>query len=432
MSLTQKDWVTRLPVIELALNMARSDTTGFSPFYLNYGRVPYPMIWEAKSEYPGVRIFAERIKDAILSAHDTIIEARVKQTHQANKHRVPSPFKEGDLVYVSTKNLRLPEARARKLIPKYIGPMKVLKVVTEGASYLIELPDDLKQRGVHPVFHAALLRVHEPSDDCRFPGRQINQFIGFEDSPKEWAVNSIVDHSGKGKSSLFKIRWKTGDGTWSKYRQVTRLEVLKAYLELQGVSDIRGLPAKGSAISGLQSRPTEKEKTHKETPIPLLPSENSPSNLKSLTANAISIHSNNMSNVYNNANAMDQSQDIPEVVMDGLRAGVPRMTGAGIQRVVTAGIAANTTVTVPANTTNDDLVIPGFPVTLTRSSWNRLETRDQVEVGLSLLRNGTGSHDQDPHHRDAVQFQTTISTTNVDVNQLVEQRASVFVATVLT
>ncbi|KAF7375484.1 DNA/RNA polymerase [Mycena sanguinolenta] len=73
----QKDWVKRLPGIEFAMNSARSETTGFSPFFLNTGQMPQPMIWDAQSEYPGVRVFAQKMKDAIVAAHDAIIEARI-------------------------------------------------------------------------------------------------------------------------------------------------------------------------------------------------------------------------------------------------------------------------------------------------------------------------------------------------------------------
>ncbi|KIM61078.1 hypothetical protein SCLCIDRAFT_76573, partial [Scleroderma citrinum Foug A] len=36
----QKDWATKLPAIEFAMNSARSETTGFMPFILNYGQLP--------------------------------------------------------------------------------------------------------------------------------------------------------------------------------------------------------------------------------------------------------------------------------------------------------------------------------------------------------------------------------------------------------
>jgi hypothetical protein len=80
----QKDWAVKLPAIEFAMNSARSDSSGMTPFYLNYGRTPSPIIWNAKSEYPGVHKFAQDIKLAVMSAHDSIIEARIRQTVQAN------------------------------------------------------------------------------------------------------------------------------------------------------------------------------------------------------------------------------------------------------------------------------------------------------------------------------------------------------------
>ncbi|TFK79824.1 hypothetical protein K466DRAFT_462301, partial [Polyporus arcularius HHB13444] len=76
---------------------------------------------------PGVRAYAQRVKNAIMSAHDSILAARVKQTRDANRRRRPSPFEVNDLVYISTKNLALPKGYARKLMPKYIGPYRILR-----------------------------------------------------------------------------------------------------------------------------------------------------------------------------------------------------------------------------------------------------------------------------------------------------------------
>ncbi|PFH44963.1 hypothetical protein AMATHDRAFT_104721, partial [Amanita thiersii Skay4041] len=76
---------------------------------------------------PGVNEFAVKIKEALMRAHDVIIEAWIRQTDQANKHRRKADFAIGDLVYLSTKNLRLPGGRARKLVPKYVGPFKITR-----------------------------------------------------------------------------------------------------------------------------------------------------------------------------------------------------------------------------------------------------------------------------------------------------------------
>lgn len=118
----QTEWARHLAGVEFAINLARSDTTGFSPFDLNYGRMPTPMIHNSNSAYPGVRQHVENLKKALMTVHDAIVEARVRMTREANKHWRPADFKPGDLVYVSTKNIRMPAGFARKLAPKFVGP----------------------------------------------------------------------------------------------------------------------------------------------------------------------------------------------------------------------------------------------------------------------------------------------------------------------
>lgn len=42
----QRDWVAKLPAIEFAINLARSESTGYAPFFLNTGRMPCTLIWD--------------------------------------------------------------------------------------------------------------------------------------------------------------------------------------------------------------------------------------------------------------------------------------------------------------------------------------------------------------------------------------------------
>jgi hypothetical protein len=189
------------------------------------------MIWDAKSEYPGVRVFAQHMKEAIMTAHDAILEACVKQTRQANKHRKPAPFGKDDFVYLSTKNLTIPKNRLCKVVPKFIGPYCIL-----------ELPSDLKRKGNHPAFHSSLLRIHNPNDDRRFPGRQIPQITGLGEGTQEWVVDKILAHSGKGKAALFNVLWKTGDTAWFPYKEISHLQSFVDYLDIQGASTIGNLP----------------------------------------------------------------------------------------------------------------------------------------------------------------------------------------------
>ena len=234
----QKDWVQRLPAIELAINTAQSETTGFSPFFMNYGQMPRSLIWPSESEYPGMQAFTQRMKDAIMMAHNAIIEARAAQVVQDNKHCRAASFGVGDLVYLSTKNLSLPKGRARKLVPKYLGPFPINKVLVEGATYQLDLSKELKVRGLTNAFHASLLRPHLPNDDRQFPGRQYHQLPGFGEQPCEWAVDQILSHIGKGADAEFEVQWSTGDITWVPYKDVKHLQVLTEYCEALGITNI--------------------------------------------------------------------------------------------------------------------------------------------------------------------------------------------------
>ena len=83
----QKNWVEKLPMIEFAINLARSESTGYAPFVLNSGRMPRSMIWDSasKAEYPNMRNWALKKKLALMTAHDSIIAACIKQMCGANQ-----------------------------------------------------------------------------------------------------------------------------------------------------------------------------------------------------------------------------------------------------------------------------------------------------------------------------------------------------------
>jgi len=251
----QNDWVIKLPAIEFAINLATSSTTGFSPFFLNSGRVPRPFNWLSPSdtEFPGVRKFSERLRLAVMAAHDSILAARVKQTRDANRKRRPSPFKVGEMVYVSTKNIALKKGLARKLAPKYMGPYLIEKDFSNG-SYLIRLPHELKARGIHPVYHASLLRIHVPNDDKLFPNRADSDLGIMDNLDAEWRVNAIVSHQGASRDAMFEVEWSTGDRTWLPYNDLKEFEAMKDYFNILGITDIENLrvpEGRDSSSSGI-------------------------------------------------------------------------------------------------------------------------------------------------------------------------------------
>jgi hypothetical protein len=195
---------------------------------------------------PGVRAFAEQARYNIKAAHDAIIESRTFQRHHANKRRRDDPeIHENDLVYLSTKNLSLPKGRASKLLPRFISPYKVVKANPLTSNYTLELPPELVNRRVHPVFHVSLLRPHKPNDDALFPNRASIEPYDFgapEDT--EWYVDEITAHKWDGKQLSFQVRWNLGDTTWEPLAHCKELQALDQYLELLGIGHWKDLPRK--------------------------------------------------------------------------------------------------------------------------------------------------------------------------------------------
>ncbi|KIJ11620.1 hypothetical protein PAXINDRAFT_84247, partial [Paxillus involutus ATCC 200175] len=78
------------------------------------------------------------------------------------------------------------------LAPKYIEPFQILEDYRNNL-YLLDLPAELKQQGIHPAFHANLLRIHKPNDNHRFPGCQLPQ-ISDLGKLEEWSVSHVSSH----------------------------------------------------------------------------------------------------------------------------------------------------------------------------------------------------------------------------------------------
>lgn len=247
----QSDWVNQLPMTEFALNSSTNSSSKFAPFELTQGYLPRMTQRVPHSSLPGVKAFADQAIDNLEMAHDAIIESRVYQTYHANKrrrdesllHGVENKIQEGDLVYLSTENLNLPKGRAKKLLPRYIGPYEVIKAHAETSNYTLRLPEDLAKRRIHPTFHVSKLRRHEPNDDRLFPHREVRRYYDLG-NPKdgEWSVDEIIDHKWTRNKLTFLVRWDLGDETWEPVEHVQDCSALDGYLELLGVGDVKDIP----------------------------------------------------------------------------------------------------------------------------------------------------------------------------------------------
>ena len=78
----QKDWDLFLPMMEFAYNNSVNPSTGFSPFYLNYGHhplLPASLLQPPASEVPAVSDFVASQASALAQAQDAITVAQDRQ-----------------------------------------------------------------------------------------------------------------------------------------------------------------------------------------------------------------------------------------------------------------------------------------------------------------------------------------------------------------
>ena len=236
--------------MEFAINASISESTGFAPFELDGTYMPMMIrqLPESNTAPLGMRTFAQQVLQNLAAAHEAIIVNHVFQQHYANAHRHQEhTIKQGDLVYLSTKNLSLPKGRASKLMPKYVGPYKVLQAYPETSNYTLELLSELIRRRVHPKFHVILLRPHEPNNNTLFPNKVLVDAYNFgAPDDAEWIVDELDSHQWSGKNLEFQVRWNAGETTWEPLELCKELTALDRYLTLMGMKHWKWLPRKAA------------------------------------------------------------------------------------------------------------------------------------------------------------------------------------------
>ena len=172
-----KMWEILLPTIELVINSLPNSSTGFSPFYLNYGYEPVTPIellrGDELAETKSVACFVHRVaSDWKLTRENLDRSVRLQARYYDKKHRDVG-YKVGDLVLLSTRNLKL-KGTPRKLQKRFVGPFRVTEAIGEQA-YRLPLPDEWK---IYPVFHVSLLR------DWKAANVQEDRPVSQDDAPE--------------------------------------------------------------------------------------------------------------------------------------------------------------------------------------------------------------------------------------------------------
>ena len=111
------------------------------------------------------------------------------------------------------------------------------------SNYMLELPEELHARNIHPTFHVLVLKPHIPNDDDRFPSRDVQTFYDFgQDADIEWEVDKMLAHQWDRRALKLLVKWNLGDATWEPLRLCNKLSALDDYLLLWGVKSPAQLP----------------------------------------------------------------------------------------------------------------------------------------------------------------------------------------------
>jgi hypothetical protein len=212
LSARQQNWVQLLPHLEFAYNNSVHAVHGSTPFYLVYGQHPRAPIDEAlqlpAAESPLSSLHTEHAA-AVSLARQELASAHNQQAKQANKHRRNVHFAVGDQVLLSARNVSWPTDVSNKLVPKFLGPFKVVAVLGP-VNYKLDLPSTLP---IHPVFHVSLLKEWVPSDVQLFPTErdQLSMPPPVVPEDNQYIVESLLagpSFRGGGSVKWYKVRWQ--------------------------------------------------------------------------------------------------------------------------------------------------------------------------------------------------------------------------------
>jgi hypothetical protein len=213
MNYQQDNWVNLLPMAQYAYNDATHEATGETPFFLNSGYETTINNEPRMDEYPAD--LAQTSKDNIRQLHQDLQQDlqftayKMKKYYDRNRLSEPT-FEEGDLVLLSTKNLKSNRPNKR-LDQKRIGPFRI-KTKKGPLVYELELPKGMNN---YPVFHVSLL---EPAPEGSKEA-DAQTFVDFEDDNDEtiYEVEKIQDHKKEKGNWTYLIKWKNypeSENTW--------------------------------------------------------------------------------------------------------------------------------------------------------------------------------------------------------------------------
>jgi Chromo (CHRromatin Organisation MOdifier) domain/Integrase zinc binding domain len=221
----QNDWVSWLPLAQFVHNSWINETTKQTPFDLLMGHTPTVWHTDKEGKMPAVEWHKDYLMEKRNQARQAIQRVQdllQKQNVRKKGRRTYVPFKEGDQVWLDGKNLKTSHPFA-KLTPKRYGPFPVIQVINP-VVFKLELPDQWRQKRVHPVFHASLLSPYKETEENgqTFTEPAPDIIEGEEEYEVEQVLDSRRKGRGKGRLEYF-LKWEGyphAHNTWEPADQV--------------------------------------------------------------------------------------------------------------------------------------------------------------------------------------------------------------------
>ena len=223
----QDNWVSKLPMIEFALNNTVSSAHGLTPFVCETGRNPItPLDYILKSNHGNselhdndtdlkskAHLFLQDISSAHAQARDQLMIARDRMIRFADRRRsTVKGLSVGGKCYLKLEGIDFEIFKRRpnkKLGNLWFGPFEILEQISP-VSYKLDLPHNTK---IHPVFHVDRLKAFSTTQDLtgvatRLPPVKDDVYV----------VEAILDERVRYRKREFLIHWQgyseLFDSTW--------------------------------------------------------------------------------------------------------------------------------------------------------------------------------------------------------------------------
>lgn len=210
------DWVEALPLIEFALNDSINTSTGYTPFYLAYGKEMKAIPTIGRRIGASSADLVAKMQETLEKVRKRLREVQEKMFTELNQKREGGePLKVGQLVWLQREGIHLDGLKGmkEKLKPRWLGPYPVKEQVSD-SHYEIELPPTLSR--IHPRFHRERLKEYKDPKE-NFPSRTVAERPPANEETGEFEAEQIIDKRIRHKRVEYLVRWKgyqEQDNTW--------------------------------------------------------------------------------------------------------------------------------------------------------------------------------------------------------------------------